>query len=398
MDLLHILRLGHLGDGIAGDGSAHPLTLPGDQVSAGDGRLLIGSHAIRTEPVCAHFTHCGGCNLQHASDAFLARWKREVVVRALEARGMDAPLRHHHVSPPGSRRRAVFSGRRTKKTVQLGFHARASAALVPVTDCAVVLPDMLDLRPALEALVRLGASRKGEVKLTVTGSEAGWDVDVRDGKPMAEVEYSALAALVEQADLARLSWQGEVAVARRPPFQPMGAARVVPPPGAFLQATADGEAFLVQAVREAVGGAARVADLFCGCGTFALPLAAGAEVLAVEAEADYLAALDEGWRGAEGVKRVRTLRRDLFRQPLVANDFKAMDAVVLDPPRAGAEAQMRQVAGSDLAVVAAVSCNPVSFARDAAILRGAGFRLDWIDVVDQFRWSNHVELVARFSR
>jgi 23S rRNA (uracil1939-C5)-methyltransferase len=177
----------------------------------------------------------------------------------------------------------------------------------------------------------------------------------------------------------------------------MGRARVVPPPGAFLQATAEGEAALVRAVRETVGDAGRVADHFAGCGTFALPLAEGAEVHAVEGDAAMLAALDAGWRAAAGLRRVTTEARDLFRRPLLAGELKRFDAVVLDPPRAGAEAQARALAGSGVARVAMVSCNPVSFARDAAILVAGGYRLERVQVVDQFRWSGHVELAARFE-
>ena len=398
MSLLHIERLGHHGDGIAEDGSHHPLTLPGDSVDPDSGQHHIGSSEIRATPICPHFGTCGGCSLQHAAEGWLSAWKQGVVKRALAARSLDAPLRDIHVSPPGSRKRAVFSGRRTKKAAQIGFHGRRSDAVVPVTTCPVVLPGMLHLRPALEDLVRIGASRKSEVKLSVTESEAGWDVDVRGGKPMATLDFSMLATLAECHDLARLSWEGEPVVVRRPPVQSFGAARVVPPPGAFLQATLDAERFMVGRVCAAVGDARRVADLFCGCGTFTLPLAARSEVLAVETDAACLSALDDGWRQAAGLKRVVTATRDLFRRPVLPIEFKELEAVVFDPPRAGADAQAHALARSDVPVAVAVSCNPVSFARDAEILVGGGFSLDWIDVIDQFRWSPHVELVARFSR
>jgi 23S rRNA (uracil1939-C5)-methyltransferase len=181
-------------------------------------------------------------------------------------------------------------------------------------------------------------------------------------------------------------------------MQDFGRARVIPPPGAFLQATAEGEAALLAALYEAVDGAARIADLFAGCGTFSLPLAEQAEVHAVEGGAAMIAALDQGWRQAQGLRRVTTEARDLFRRPLTPDELTRYDAVVIDPPRAGAEAQTAELARSRVPVIAAVSCNPVTFARDAAVLAGAGYRLDWVQVVDQFRWSTHVELVARFSR
>jgi len=398
MELSRIVRLGHLGDGIAEDGTLHPLTLPGDGIRADDGSRVPSADPIHENPVCPHFGTCGGCALQHATDAFISQWKQDVVRRALVARGVKAPLRNMHVSPAKSRRRVVFSGRRTKKTERVGFHRRGSDEIVALETCHVILPGMLDLLPVVRSLVRLGVSRSREVKVSLTASDGGWDIDVREAKSLDGPLREELARQARRADLARLSWNGEAVVVLRPPVQRFGTAQVVPPPGAFLQATTDAEAFLVSAVQRAVGDATRVADLFCGCGTFALPLAAGAEVLAVEAEQSYLDALDAGWRGADALRKVTTARRDLFRRPVLASEFKGIDAVVIDPPRAGAEAQMHEVAGSDIASVAAVSCHPVSFARDAAILVGAGFGLDWIDIVDQFRWSPHVELVARFSR
>jgi 23S rRNA (uracil1939-C5)-methyltransferase len=223
-------------------------------------------------------------------------------------------------------------------------------------------------------------------------------VDVGGGRALDGAVRGALAALTEAEDFARLAWEGEVVVTRRVPFQAMGTARVVPPPGAFLQATAEGERALVGAVRAAAGGARRVADLFAGCGTFSLPLAVGAAVLAVEGEAAMLAALAEAARRTPGLRPVRTEARDLFRRPLLAGELGGFDAVVIDPPRAGAEAQSRELARSGVPVIAAVSCDPASFARDAAILVAGGYRLDWVQPVDQFRWSGHVELAARFSR
>lgn len=254
------------------------------------------------------------------------------------------------------------------------------------------------LFPVLGEIVQIGASRKGEVTLTVTRAEGGADVAVSGAKPLDAALRLDLAGLVERAGLARLAWEGEVIALRVPPAQRFGAARVVPPPGAFLQATPEGEADLLAAVRDAVGPAHRLADLFAGCGTFALPLAERAEVHAVEGEAAMLTALDSGWRQAAGLKRVTVETRDLFRRPLLADELRGFDAVVIDPPRAGAEAQMAELARSTVPVIAAVSCNPVSFARDARLLVQGGYRLDWVQAVDQFRWSPHVELAARFTK
>jgi len=206
-----------------------------------------------------------------------------------------------------------------------------------------------------------------------------------------------MAQFAQEHGLARLTYGGEPIVTINEPVQSFGAGRVVPPPGAFLKATLHGEAALVQAVQAMTSGAGRIADLFSGCGTFALPLAEGAEVLAVEGEAEMLAALDKGWRGARGLKRVTTEVRDLFRRPMLPDELAKFDAVVIDPSRAGAEAQVVEIVAAKVQVVAMVSCNPVTFARDARRLVEAGYEIEPVKVVDQFRWSSHVEVVARFT-
>ena len=400
-----IQTLGAQGDGVTADGVFVPGTLPGETVridAAGHrGRLvaITAPAAQRVQPVCPHVDTCGGCTLQHASDELLADWKPDLIRRALAARGItDVLIRPIHVSPPHSRRRVTLAARRTKRDVLVGFHPPGSDAITPITDCTVADPRILPVLPALAELTRTGASRKGALRLGVTVSEAGLDVAVSGGKPIEGAMYGQLVAIAATADLARLCWDDEIVVTRRPPYQPMGRARVVPPPGGFLQATADAQAALVLAMREAVGPAKRLADLFCGSGTFSLPLAEQAEVLAVEADPAALQALDAGWRQAEGLRRVRTAARDLFHRPLLPREFKGLDAVVFDPPRQGARAQAEHLASADIARIGAVSCNPATFARDARLLIDGGFRLDWVLPVDQFRWSPHVELAAAFSR
>ncbi|MBC7477702.1 MAG: class I SAM-dependent RNA methyltransferase, partial [Pseudorhodobacter sp.] len=248
-----------------------------------------------------------------------------------------------------------------------------------------------------EALVKVGGTRTVEMQLTVTRSLSGTDVMVTGGKPADAAMQMDLARLTEAHGLARLTWNGEIVALRTMPMQRFGRSLVALPPGAFLQATAEGEAALLQAVALAIGSARKVVDLFAGVGTFTLPLAERAEVLAVESEALMMAAVDKAARGTDGLRRVTVQTRDLFRRPLEADEFKGYDAVVIDPPRAGAEAQVRTLAGSKVPVIAAVSCNPATFARDAKILMSGGYKLDWVQVVDQFRWSAHVELAARFS-
>lgn len=399
-----IERLGHHGDGIAPGPVFVPRCLPGEVVAGevAEGRMaaprILTPSQHRVRPSCPHYAACGGCVVQHADDGFVADWKLGIVRTALEAQGLATEFRAPHISPACSRRRAVFAARRTKKGVLIGFHGRASGTLVDAPECELVTPALLAARPAIAEMAICGGSRKGELSVTVTASETGLDVAVSGGKPLDMALRGALGGIVERHALARLAWEDELLAQRAAPVQYFDGIAVTPPPGAFLQATADGEAALRAAVSEAAAGAARVADLFAGCGTFALPLARCAEVHAVEGEPALTHALAAGARAATGLRRVSTETRDLFRRPLLRDELNGFDAVVIDPPRAGAAAQTAEIAASRIERVAAVSCNPVSFARDAAQLAAAGFRLEWVRLIDQFRWSAHVELAAFFSR
>jgi 23S rRNA (uracil1939-C5)-methyltransferase len=332
----------------------------------------------------------------HASDSFVAQWKSDVITTALAAHGLVAPLRPMQTSAPRSRRRATLAGTRTKKGALVGFHARKSGTIVPVGDCFVLHPRLLDCLPVLEQITRLGASRSAVLGLSVTLTETGIDLQVTGAKPLDGPLRGALPQFRDT--FSRLTWGDEPVFVDAAPRLTFGSARVTPPPGAFLQATPDGEAALLAAVSEATQGARAIADLFCGLGTFALPLARTAPVHAVEAAPDLLAALAQAARHTPGLKPITTEARDLFRRPLLADELARFDAVVIDPPRAGAEAQTIELARAGPARIAAVSCNPVTFARDAAILVAAGYRLDWVQPVDQFRWSPHVELAASLTR
>ena len=405
MQTIRIERLGAQGDGVAEAGVFAPFTLPGETVrgEAAAGRIarpeILEASPHRTAPPCPHFGTCGGCALQHASDAFLAGWKRDQIASALAARGLgDVEIRETIVSPPRSRRRATFAARRTKKTVLAGFHGRGDSEIIPIDACHLVAPALLSALPAVEDAARLGASRKKAIRALATTTEGGVDLAIEDAKPLERQELIDAAALAERYDLARLSWNGEVVALRRPPAQPFGDARVEPAPGGFLQATREGEEAIAAAVVEAVGEAGRIADLFAGCGAFALRLAVAAEVLAIEGDAAAVAALEAGWRRTPGLKRVSTEVRDLFRRPLLPIEMDGLDAIVIDPPRAGAEAQCVEIAKGGPPVVAAVSCNPATFGRDARILVDGGYRLEWAQPVDQFRWSPHTELAALFRR
>ncbi|MDJ1009582.1 MAG: class I SAM-dependent RNA methyltransferase [Paracoccaceae bacterium] len=398
-------RLGHRGDGIGGDPAVYVRrALPGEEVEGEvvDGRMrqprILTPSPDRVRPGCPHYKSCGGCDLMHASDGFVAAWKVEVVRTALAAQGLLAPIRRVHTSPPRSRRRAVLAATRTKTGAVVGIHARGSDRIVAVPDCQVLVDEIRQALPAFEAFGRLGAPRKAEIRIAVTFGTAGLDVAVSDAKAPNSEGLAEIVAVAGAAGLARLTWNADPVFQAAAPAVKLGDADVVPPPGAFLQATEAGERALVAGVAEALGGCAAVVNLFAGAGTFGLALAAAARVHAVEADRDLLSALDGGWRRAGGLKAVTTEARDLFRRPLLADELARFDGAVIDPPRAGAEAQSAILADAGPSRLAAVSCNPATFARDAATLARGGYNLDWIDVVDQFRWSPHVELVASLTR
>lgn len=405
MTTITIDALGAAGDGVAAGPVYAPFTLPGEEIAGdiADGRIdapkIVTPSSDRVSAPCPHFRRCGGCSLQHASDGFIANWKRQLVIDALAARGInEVEIRETITSPPRSRRRATFAVRRTKKGASIGFYGRRSDEIIPLAACVVAHPDLLSAFPAIEACARLGASRKTPLRATVTQSLNGLDIAIEDGKPLERQALIDAAALADAHDLARLSWNGDIVVTRRPPHQRIGPALIAPPPGGFLQATADGEAALLAAAKEAVGAPVKLVDLFSGCGAFSLPFAARTEVHAVEGDPALLSALGEGWKAVGGLARLTTETRDLFRRPLLAEELNAYPAAIIDPPRAGARAQMEHLAASDIPVIASLSCDAGSFARDARILIDGGFRLEWAQPVDQFRWSHHVEIASKFSR
>jgi 23S rRNA (uracil1939-C5)-methyltransferase len=402
--IVTIDRLGHLGHGIAEGRVYVPGALPGEVVEGelqGDRLVepkIVTPSPNRVKPPCRHARACGGCQLQHASDAFVAQWKQEVVATALAGQGLTADFLPLVTSPPNSRRRATLSARRTKSGVLIGFHARASDTIAEIPDCQLLHPGVLAASPGLQALVMAGGSRTSELSLQITLTRGGPDVVVTGGKPLDATLRLDLARLVEAHAFSRLTWDGETVALRDRPALTMGQATVVPPAGAFLQATQAGEAALLAAVKHALGPQKRVVDLFAGVGTFTLPLAETMEVHAVEGDAAMTKALDLTARNTPNLHRISTETRDLFRRPLEPDELRSFTAAVIDPPRAGAEAQTDRLAQSKIPIIAAVSCNPVTFARDAKALVAKGYRLDWVQVIDQFRWSTHIELVARLSR
>lgn len=399
---LAVERLGHQGDGIAPGPIFVPLTLPGEVVEGEvvDGRMvlprILQASDHRQKSPCPHYRACGGCTVQHARDPFVADWKIAVVQNALEAQGLSAPIKGISTSPPGTRRRATLHGRRTRTGALVGFHGRASDLLTEIPGCLVLDPALLALLPALREITDLIGSRKGELDFALTLTGSGIDLAMtgtaRDLLP-SEIEK---VLLVTGDQLCRLSWNGEVLAQLHPAHLRIAGTDISLPPNAFLQATPQGEAALIDYVTRFCTGSERIADLFAGIGTFALPLAASANVSAFEGDDAMRRALARA--AHESGRQVTAQTRDLFRQPLEPDELAAIDAVVIDPPRAGAEAQSITLAASSVAKIASVSCNPVTFARDAKILVAGGYTLKSIDVIDQFRWSAHVELVALLAK
>ncbi len=336
--------------------------------------------------------------MQHASDDLVAKWKIGIVETALEGQGVDAEIAGIETSPPGTRRRATLHGQRTKSGSIVGFFAKNSHHLIDTPDCILLDPALMNARPMLADFTRLAASRSTTVDLSVTATESGIDLSISGAKPADKAMLPDIVALAQKHDLARLTWNGEPLMTARPPTIAIGRAHVAAPPGAFLQATPQGQAVLTGHVLRLTEGAGKIVDIFAGCGTFSLPLAESADIHAVEGFADLLKAAETAWRHTPNLHRLTTETRDLFRRPLMPDELNRYDAAVIDPPRAGAAAQVDEIAASTLGRLAYVSCNPVTFARDAAVLTRAGFTIGPVTVVDQFRWSSHVELVAGFSR
>ena len=404
MTLLTVERLDPVtGYGIAfhdGAALALPFAAPGDRAALSDDGLSLRSadSAVRRTPRCPHFGACGGCSLQHVADGFVADWKRGIVRDALARHGVDAPVAPTLTVPPSSRRRARLTLHRTKKSAAFGFRAARDHRVVDVETCAILTPMIVEALPLLRGIALAGAPRKRAVTLQVTQTDTGLDVLAEGMKDADLALRERLAALAERADLARLVWNGQLMVERRPPALRFGPATVRPPPGAFLQAARETETLVLDLLRDALAGSRGIADLFCGCGTFSLPLAETMDVTAIDADPALVAALDGAARACPALRPVAARVRDLFRDPLPADDLAPFDAVVVDPPRAGARAQALRLADSAVPVVAMVSCNPDTFARDAGILARGGYLPGTVTPIDQFRWSPHTEVVGIFRR
>ncbi|HEX8379657.1 MAG TPA: class I SAM-dependent RNA methyltransferase [Allosphingosinicella sp.] len=387
-----ILRLAGRGDGVGESGQFYPLVAPGDVVLP-EGGVEPGPH--RQEPPCRHFPECGGCQLQHVDDQAYAGFLRDRIFSALAAQGVPAPdILPAHISPPNSRRRASL---RWERGGALGFNAEASHRVIDMRECHILRPELFALVHPLRTLLRgMKPSATAGVRLTL--ADQGVDVLLEKVEAEGLAAAEALGAFAREHRLARLALDDGYGAQDRWEPEPvtvsLGAVPVPLPHGAFLQATAEGEQALVEAVRRSVGDARIVADLFAGLGTFALALPG--RILAVEGARDAALALKAA-AGRAG-RAVFVDHRDLYRRPLDLDELNRFEAVVLDPPRAGAKEQAALLARSSAPRIAYVSCNPSTFARDCAALVEGGYRFEWVQPVGQFRWSTHVELVGCFSR
>jgi 23S rRNA (uracil1939-C5)-methyltransferase len=405
---VEIARLGAQGDGVAegSDGPLYvPFALPGERVrvelAPGDDRAellaVLRPSPDRVEPVCPHFGVCGGCALQHLAEGAYLQWKREKVAGALRSRGLDAEVEPVRPVPLGSRRRAALALAREKSGTVLGYRRARSHELVDIAVCPVLTPGIVARLSKLRTAVAPLAGARREARVGIAETLSGLDIVLEGARPKEDV-LAVFAGEAASLGVARLTCEGEsIGPVAAPEIELSGVA-VKLPPGAFLQASGEAEAVMAGLVREGVGDARRIADLFAGLGTFTFALARQAAVDAFEADEAALEALAGAWRKTQGVKPVKTFRRDLFRAPLSAKELHAHDAVVFDPPRAGASAQAAMLAKSEVARLVAVSCDPGTLARDLRILVDGGYRITRVAPIDQFLFSPHVEIVAHLER
>lgn len=407
---LTIDHIGSKGDGVSRDDerAVHvAFTLPGeivDVVQRGERAQLVSvtqASSERIAPICKHFGVCGGCSLQHWAQAPLLAWKGELVSRALARKNITVDVSPANAAWGIGRRRASFHAKMGSRGFEFGFAEAKSHQLVNISECPILTPTLQAALPRLRNLAE-GLAPKGEtIDLIVTETPTGLDVDVRNAGKVDRFErrgLERLGHLAGAAEIGRLTLHGHTAVSRVSPRVKMGAAIVAVPAGAFLQATRAGEDALVGKVLEWTKGAKHVADLFAGIGTFALRLKDTAQVTAIESDVAAVAAMKQASDALAGGKTLTAIARDLYRAPLTPHEMKGIDAIVFDPPRAGAEAQAFQIARSKVNLVIGISCDPSTFARDAAILIDGGFVLAEIMAFDQFRFTSHVEIAAKFVR
>lgn len=407
---LSIEAIGHRGDGIArNDASAGtyvPFTLPGErilaEISGARGTLVevIEPSPDRIDPICPVFETCGGCLLQHMAPEPYLEFKRQIIVNALQSHGLDHSVETPLAIPSASRRRAVFSAQRLKTGGLLfGFTERRSHAIADIETCPILLPALDKRLSDLRILAAIACGTKKLLKVQATATSTGLDVVLIDGK-QDENTRQRLAREALRLDIARVSFPADIIIETSIPSLQIDGTTLNPKPGTFLQAATESETILAQLAVDALkqAGAKTVVDLFCGIGAFAFRLARFAKVTGIDSDADALASLDHALRFSTGLKPIKAERRDLFRNPMTAKELNLFDAVLFDPPRAGAERQAQELARSKVKSVVAISCNPLTLARDLAILVAGGYRIRTIRPVDQFVFSTHIEVIALCDR
>ena len=413
-ETITIDRLGAQGDGIAAsqDGPVYvPFTLPGETVAIarvknqGTVMSIASASADRQEPPCRHFgPHgvngtCGGCTLQHMADAPYRAFKRQLVIDALRSKGLAPEVGEIVAAHPGERRRVVFAARRTEKEMLVGFNQAESHHIVAIEECPISSAGIISRLPAIKAVGAAVATNADAFRIAVLETLSGLDLAVEGVKKLSDQQRrKAIEVVLGLRGIARVSLDGEILIEPSKPIVEFGGVQVSPPAGGFTQATKPAEEAMAKLVLAHVGKAKRIADLFAGAGTFSLQLARLGRVHAVEGDAKAIAALDHAARNTQGLKPVTVEKRDLFRRPLMTSELKVYDAVVFDPPRAGAEFQCKELARSAVKKIVAVSCNPLTLARDLAILVEGGYRITSVTPIDQFLWTSHVEVVATLEK
>ena len=391
------------GDGLADSPEGpiyQPFCLPGEEIIISENGSIDVKQASsdRQKPICQYFTQCGGCRMQHANDGLIANWKLEIAKHHFARAGLHPEL-HFQTAHQSGRRRVSLHVRQIEDRICAGFMQAKSHSLLDIAQCPL-------LTPALNANAFHFAKQLGETLLPsfkpfdahITDTQSGLDVDLRGLGKLNEKLRLRLSQAAMQLGLARLSIHGDMISQSRSPSLTIGKAQVILPPGGFLQATQDAEIFMTQQAKQALVGSRKIIDLFCGIGPFALRLADEASIIAADMDPAAIASLDHAIRNTPGLKPIKAEKRDLFRMPYLARELQGLDAAIIDPPRAGAEAQMRELAKSSLKRIFAVGCDAQSFSRDAAILTKAGWNMGPVTVLDQFRYAPHIELMALFTR
>lgn len=405
---LLIDHIGAQGDGVAltPDGPVFvPYALPSELISAdierSRGKLIdiLKKSDARILPKCDHFGTCGGCATQHMSENLYQNWKLALAQSALEKAAIDYTITSYVPCEPGARRRVTFSAERTAEGLSFGFYQDGTHHMTPIEMCVIASSNIQNAIVELKELAQTLAPASKRLQLTVLDSDNGLDIALSDDVRLQDnAKQAAIRKIMASKSFIRLSQGDEILIEKQAPALIFGDTQVQPPAGSFVQASQQAEQHMVKLVNRHLKSCKKVADLFSGCGTFTFPLALKSAVHAVEAQGTALHAIDKAFRNRQGLKPVTTERRDLFRRPMMRDELKHYKGVIFDPPRAGAELQSQQLARSTVPKIAAVSCNPISFARDLKILLDGSFKIKSIVAIDQFLWSPHVELVALLER